>query len=536
VLLARTRMADGTYVKLADYSTVEVAPDASAGWPAFGGITERVMVMGGIEPGCVLETEYQITTKPGARPYLAADLQINNHYPVHARSITVTVPPGQELSPFVSGLPEDAYVYTFQQSPDGSATHRWDFAGLDGQPNEPQALPWQENGVRLAFTTAPDADTWVKQRLATVDAAASEAPLLSKLAQDWTKDENTDADKLSALQRKLAGSFNFVDFDVTWQPATPRPASEVINSSYGLPAESAAVLLALARAAGVPVQPALLVADQVWDDKAAQAAMISAYVVTYPGPDGLEIWHPHDGRIRRDDHWAGYMLLGFEASNLVRTRLPAWTSADDSHCTITGSITIKEDGKYTGKLSIKTAGLFVSPNELETADGQKNRVRGIVDHLLPGAKVADFTLKSLTDNAFEAEAAIESPEPLDKLHDCYELALAETPPALADVPVPLAYSRRLTFARLRGPFDDRIDLIVNWPEDWTVEAIPGGVEQVGGQWGNVVQTVSPTDTGLRLQRHIRITKRDLSPTDVVALRKPLNELRSDYARTLLLSP
>jgi len=114
--------------------------------------------------------------------------------------------------------------------------------------------------------------------------------------------------------------------------------------------------------------------------------------------------------------------------------------------------------------------------------------------------------------------------------------LAETSPALTDVPIPLVHSRRLSPARLVGPFDERVDLIITWPEAWNVEAIPGGVEQVDGEWGTVTQTVTPTDAGLKLERHIRVTKRDLPPADVVALRKPLNELRSDYTRTLLLLP
>jgi hypothetical protein len=536
VLLARTRMADGTYVELADYSTVEVAPDASAGWPAFGGITERVMVMGGIEPGCVLETEYRITTKAGARPYLAADLRIDSEFPVRSRSISVTVPQGTELSPFVSGLSEESYVYTFEQSTAGATTHRWDFVGLDGQPDEPQALPWAARGVRLAFTTAPDVDTWIRQRLATVDEAAHEAPLLSRLAQEWTKDETSDTRRLAALQRKLADTFNFLNFDVDWRPAKPRPAPEVIECCYGLPAESAAALLALGRAAGLPVQPALLVADDVWDDKAPQAAMVAAYVVTLNGPDGLEIWHPHNGHIRRDGHWAGYTLFSVNAGKLVRTRLPAWTSPDDSRCTITGNITIKDDGNYTGELSIRTVGLFVSPNALDTTDGQKDRVRGIVKHLLPDAKVADFTLKSLSAGTFEAEAKIESTEPLERLHDCYLLELAQTSPALADVPIPITHSRRLTAARLVGPFDEWIDLTITWPEAWSVENLPNGLERVGGSWGEIVQTVTPGSADLRFQRHTRINHRDLLPADVVAIRNPLNELRSAHTRMLLLMP
>ncbi|MBU0616244.1 MAG: DUF3857 domain-containing protein, partial [Planctomycetes bacterium] len=536
VLVARTKMADGTYVELADYSTVEVAPDSSAGWPAFGNITQMVMVMGGIEPGCVLELEHRITSKPGTCPYLAADLGIDDRYPVRARSITVSVPQDAQLSPFVSGLTEDDYVYTFQQSSAGGTTHRWDFVGLDGQPNEPQALPWRESGVRLAFTTAPDAETWIRQRLSVIEEAASESPLLTRLAQQWTKDETSDADKLAALQGKLAGTFNFVNFDVAWRPATPRPASEVINCCYGLPAESAAALLALARATGIPVQPALLVDDGVWDDQAPQAAMVSAYVVAFNGPDGLEIWHPQHGRIQRDNQWAGYTLLGVEAGKLARTRLPAWTSPDESRCMVTGNVTIADDGKYAGKLTIRTVGLFVSPGDLETADGQKRRVRSIVNHVLPDANVRNFTLKSLTNDAFEAEAEIELTEPLDKLHDCYLLELAQSSPAVADVPVPLTHSRRLTGARLVGPFDERIDLTISWPDAWSVENLPKGVTHVGGSWGEIVQTVTPGGTSLRLQRHTRVNHRDLPPADVVAIRNPLNEFRSAHTRTLLLMP
>jgi hypothetical protein len=310
----------------------------------------------------------------------------------------------------------------------------------------------------------------------------------------------------------------------------------VVNSCYGLPAESAAALLALARAAGIAVQPALLVDDGVWDDQAPQAAMVAAYVITFDGPDGLEIWHPKDGRVRRDNHWAGHTLLAVENAKLVRTRLPSWTNPDDSRCTVTGNVDITDDGKYTGKLTIKTVGLFVSPNDLDSTKGQKRRVRNIVNHLLPNAKIGDLTLKSLTDSAFEAEVEIELAEPLDKSHDCYLLELGQTSPAVADVPLPLTHSRRLTSARLIGPFDARVDLTFSWPEDWSVENTPRAVERVGGSWGEIVQTVTPDDAGFRLQRHVRINRRDLPPEEVVEIRGPLNEFRSAHTRTLLLMP
>jgi hypothetical protein len=107
---------------------------------------------------------------------------------------------------------------------------------------------------------------------------------------------------------------------------------------------------------------------------------------------------------------------------------------------------------------------------------------------------------------------------------------------MADVPVPLEYSRRETSARLTGAFDEQIELTIEWPEGWSADAIPSGVAAVQGEWGVVEQEVETTGHGLTLTRHTRITQRDLPAKSLLALREPLNELRSDHGRTLLLNP
>ena len=536
VLAARVKRADGGYVDLADYSTVEVAPDDTAGWPAFGNLTQKVQVMGGLEPGCVVEREHKITSKPGAHPYLEADIHIDSVYPVVSRIVTVTIPNGTELLPIVTGIAEDNYAYSFEQATDGKTVHRWEFNGLEGQPGEPQSLPWRECGVRLAFTTAPGADAWIKEQLSAIDRAASESPLITKLAQDWTKDALTAADKLSALQDKFAETFNFVDFNVAWRPATQRPASETLSGCYGLPAESAAALLALARAAGVALQPALLVNDGVWDDKAPQSAMVAEYVLISNGVDGAEIWHPQSGRLYRDAHWAGYTALYFSGDKLKRLALPLWENPDDSRCIVTGAITISPDKNYSGKINVRTSGLFVAPRQLQSNSQQKRALNRVVGAVLPQVKIKDFTLKMLTNDLFEAEANVESDGALENLHDLVQMTLAQNSPALNEVNIPVNYSRRLGPARLDGPFDEQIELSVAWPEAWQTVAAPAALTEVAGDWGVVSQTIAPTDHGLTLQRRVRVNQRDLAPEFVDALRKPLQELKTAYTYTLLWKP
>src|SRR5262249_28850980 len=63
VKVARVKQADGKYVEVPPYSRNEVTPGESAGWPAFASIRQLVLTMSGIEPGCVVELDYSITTK-----------------------------------------------------------------------------------------------------------------------------------------------------------------------------------------------------------------------------------------------------------------------------------------------------------------------------------------------------------------------------------------------------------------------------------------------------------------------------------------
>ena len=148
-----------------------------------------------------------------------------------------------------------------------------------------------------------------------------------------------------------------------------------------------------------------------------------------------------------------------------------------------GTVTIADDGKYTANLSIKTTGLFVEPSALQTRGDQERRVKWIADHVLPNAKLADFSVKTLAPGTFEVEARIEANEPLSKLHECYTFELPEASPASAEVAIPIVYSRRHTAARVAGPYDERIDLNITWPEAWHADAVFAGIESSEGPLG-----------------------------------------------------
>lgn len=551
IITARTRLPNGKYVELPEYGHVVVGPDASAGWPAFTGLRQYLLVMSGIEPGCVVEVEYQITSQPGRRPFLAADLRIDDRFPIKERTVTVSVPAGVQVRALLTGLPED-------KGGSNGRPNSWTFRDLPASPDEPQAPRWQERCPRLMFTTADLASNWLKGRHAQLDAAADKSELIARLAQEWTKDHGSASDKLRALQEKLAAQFNFVEFPVDWRPARIRPASEVLLSNYGLPEEAAAVLLALARAAELPVMPGMLVHDAVWNADVPQDGMVAAYVVllvagpagdvvahdagsgahavTMDSGDPPEIWDPRRGRIVHDGAWAGYTLLPVPDVLMPRVKLAPWLTSDESRLQATGKLTLSDDGNFAGTLTLRATGLFVNSEGLRSSDAQKGRLSAVLAHLVPDAKVESVTVKTLTVGEFEATAQVKSSKPLTKANERYLVRLAQDGPLLADVPLPLGPSRRRLPVHVAGPCIGHLQLTLEWPEKWQVEAAPAELAQVAGDWGALEQSVSRDGHSLTLVQRIQIAQGELPAADFLALRAPLNELRSEYTRTLVLKP
>ncbi len=565
ILTARTRLPDGRYRELPPYARAQTTPVGPAGKPAFAGIRQEVLVMPGLEAGCVLEVEYRITTKPGARPYLAGDVRLDHRYPVRQRIFGVSTPRGVECTARLFGLPPDRLIEALDPPPETPKTHlseRWQIIDLPAAPEDPQAPPWQTRGVRYVFSTAGPVERWLSTELDMIEAAAETSPLISRLAAEWTKDLTDPAEKMRALQSRLAASFNFVTFDPSWRRGRPRRASLVAESNYGTPEEAAALLISLAWAAEVPARPGAVVPDETWVEDTPQAAFMGTCLAIIDGGAGPQFWDPQHGRVVRCGAWSGVTVMAPWRSKLAerlkrmdrleapvrpagpaavppvqRWPLPAFTEADESRCDLRGTLTLAADGKVSGRLTLRTSGLFVTPESLRTHEAQQARVSQLVRRVLPEAEVASFTVMLLADERFEAQAEIKTSRPLEKLDDCYRLTLAADGPFQADVALPLATGRRSSAVRLKGAFDSRLDLLVEWPAGWRVEARPSPVfSTTENQTAEVRQLIDAEEKRLSLSRHLRFERLELSPAEFALVREAINRLRSESCRTLLLRP
>ena len=166
-----------------------------------------------------------------------------------------------------------------------------------------------------------------------------------------------------------------------------RRASELVQRNYGLPSEAAVLFMSLARSAGVATDPLLLVPDTcVW--QTLQDSMIDSIVLT-PNidrsiPDVADelIWDPRQGRLRYDGNCAGKAVLF--ADGAPDPVAEDWDQSAASQTEVRGSVTLADDGNYTGTLNLDLTGLFVNSESLRNADSQKSRVTALVTHVSIG--------------------------------------------------------------------------------------------------------------------------------------------------------
>ena len=205
----------------------------------------------------------------------------------------------------------------------------------------------------------------------------------------------------------------------------------------------------------------------------------------------------------RDAHWGrATTLLWCDGDELQTYQLPAWTSADErplpDHREHHGRRGRPDQWRHD---AAAPPGYSSRPESLRSTGAQKRRVNQLLDHVLPAAKLDDFSVITLSDDEFVASAKISS-KPLDKQGGCYLMALAEAAPYTLEISLPLAYTTRKTPVELTGPFDELVELNIEWPEDWTLIGQPR--QQVGltGPWGALAQRVNVDGHQLTLKHSL----------------------------------
>jgi hypothetical protein len=254
VQTARTTEPDGTTQDTPPIGINDLALPELAAAPAWAELRETVVTHVGIEPGARAELAWTVEdTAPPPGGIAGGEIGVRWAIPIDRFELRVTVPAGVELRHACVGC---ALTPTVAES-DDTRTYVWqarDLAPLDlfeisdhvGGPGDGL------QSERIVFSTAADWAAAVAPLRNAVEAAAVPTDAIRERAEALTKDAPTAAQRIEALQGFVADDLPTLRLPHGSPGRLPATASEVLQRSYGTPADKAVLLRALLAAVGIP--------------------------------------------------------------------------------------------------------------------------------------------------------------------------------------------------------------------------------------------------------------------------------------------
>jgi len=523
---ARTHLPDGSIVPVPEYSFNIASPNDVAGWPEYAAWRQRIVSFSGIVTDCVLELDYEVTTRPGVLPWISADLRLHEGDPVMQRIVSVTVPRSVNVLHRVDGVDAQSQPARTEAG-NGMVTLTWTFDDFPGARDEAQSLPWQERCGRLRFTTCPDAVAWAGAMLDAVQRAAEPDEAIAAFAREAVADEPDLSQRLKKLANALRDTFNFLDSPKTMRSMSCRPGEEVFRSNYGSPLDSGALLVAACRALELEARPALAVDGRFFDDDVPTDSSVAGVVAVVEMEDGPLYVHPRRGVFHDPGTWGRHTLLSLNGrGGLEQTYIRARGEGESSELSCSGRIELAADGSAKGTMYLTLTGAFFDPAALETAKAQRSKIEALVNRLLTGFKVTDASVTALSEDEFSATVQVETAEALPKIDDQRLLTLGNGPAFLADFPMPTDRSQRRTIVELAGPFAEHVDLTIVLPDGKEALFMPAALPTVSGAWGAIGQAITVDGATIHLQRDVRLTTDLIAPGDFAPIREAVNTLRA----------
>ena len=531
---ARTILSSGEVVPVPHYSFNFAAPDEVAGWPQYASWRQEIVSFSGVEPGAVLELDYELVTPPGILPWMWGDVRIDDDYPTLERVVAVTVPEGAVLRYRLDGMAAikaDAAVTTA----DGAKTYAWKFRDLPGTPAEPYSFRWEQRCGRLRFTTCPDAAHWTSTMLAPAEQAARADEKITKFAEDAAREAVDAEGRMHKLVEKLHDSFNVITSAMAIQGLRCRPAPAAFASNYGNELEAAALYSAALKAIGVENTLAVGADAVIWDEDVPTDSGFAGVVVIGVLPDGESVHiHPRHGVFSNPGPWGRRLMLDLDESGSLRKNyVYARGQNEPSELVIAGKIMIDAQGAATGQLRPRLSGAFFDPHKLDSADFQKSLISNLVERVVSGFEISGHSVVTLSNESFQATADVTSREPLKSYDQRFVLKLGSGPAFLVDFPLPLRRSQRLTDVQLASRVHEKIDLMIELPEGWGVAVSPASPGKVEGEWGMVSQDVEIDGRTVRFRRSSAIKTERITPTEFASLREALLNLQAEQSLLLV---
>lgn len=521
-----TTMADGKKVSSPENAYNEVLPRFVAGAPAYQHLCEMVVTHTGLERGCVIDLEYQITNKPGFVPYLMAEEIFATHSPIEEMNIVIRVPQDTNLAyQLLNGLVQPQVIAEGQLQ-----RYEWIMRDIPILRNEPNHQSSAEFAPRLVFSTCP---SWA-ELCKFVEERSQDKLTLGDKACSWVdKALESIVDgkaKMLELRKIIAEQVGTVGCDPAYLGYRLLAANTTFNNNYGHSWDKALLLTAALCKAGFMAHLAIL---SRYEQLAVSAPSLQqfdqAWVAVEGFGDDLFFMNPAgEQKMRAEFSYGGYTFLIPEKGEQPLV-VPAAHYATCNRQQVSANLSMSQEFKLSGKVQLKTSGYFHPGFDL--MEGQEGFVKNKLKMFGKG-EVTDITVTELGETKGSFNAKYEATKALEEKEGFLTWSIPTIPGSFDDLHITVALSKRFTPLQLPTPLSESIDLTVELPPNLEIIAMPSAME-IESNVGMLTIKADVNDGKLCVHRELVISQKTISPMDYPDFRAMIVEWQAADTREVI---
>ncbi|PLX18424.1 MAG: hypothetical protein C0597_06280 [Marinilabiliales bacterium] len=506
---AETKMVDGKIVPSPENAFNEILPHLASGVPAYNHLREMVVTHTALEPGCIVDFDYELKSNPDYLPFLSENLVLNERVPIENLEIIVNIPENIELNYKLINAEGEPIV----SHNEGLIQYKWTFKNSGINIREPNQSHDQSFLPRLILSTA------------NVENAFSNI-----CSQD---DLKLTSDIEFILRNRIFGIKNSVkmiqefkkivvnelkDFNIPMEYSgyKIRPLIEVWNSGGGTQIEKTFLLNEFIKYIGFESEIVIAIPPSFYDKNVGCIKDFgNFYVLAHiDGEDILLATNP-DQPNNLLFELKDYGFLNLEGSSI---NLPDFIDNTESIVSVNGSLKLNKSGDLTGDAIIKVQGI---KNPYLNYLANVKSAKEVAASVFSSNSIIDFNVVDFDQNKSEVETKIEEKEIWKNQGDYYFFELPASMYGLKGEHLPALLNERQTPLKLSYPVNESYDFSIAIPEGYNFIS-PSVNKELRNEIGSVKIEISSNENLIHAVKSLKINTDEISPAEYANLKSILD--------------
>jgi len=387
-----TTMVSGREVSAPDNAYNMVLPRYARDAEAYNHLREMVVTHVGIEPGAVIDLDYEIISDADFLPAMMGNEILVEDSPINELIVRIRIPDGKTLHHKLF----NSDVQVSQKAENNKQVYEWKFNNLPAahyealQPESGDFLP------RLVFSAA---DNWnqVKKQLI-YDSAGNEIP--QHILKDMLQKSAPPLEQVLAVQKKIVKEM--AEFPVPLHAIGYRfrSAQKVWKSNGGTLLEKAVLMASILNSAGIRSRAVLVSGNTNFAEDVPCLNQYNNVLVCAKPDGGAKLFlSVHDLNSKSLGHkYAGHAVLALDDSGGKQHQLPALPE-NISSCRVKVNLEMDKDQNVSGQMSLALNGTANPYIELQ-------RQGGDVKSFFKGYETENLRLREMSTGKLHAETSV----------------------------------------------------------------------------------------------------------------------------------